>query len=166
MSSPLKVGIVLPPPGGEPGQWLADGAAFEAAGADALSVDCGSEHDPVPLTAALAAVTYRSRLLVRMTEPMPERTRATLERLSRGRFEIVTEDDHPEDDHPDGDDAGEGAWLAVPVPESRAAWQVIIAEASEQGFPGVLVPADPRMLDLLRNPGQLVDRRDLEIAQG
>jgi alkanesulfonate monooxygenase SsuD/methylene tetrahydromethanopterin reductase-like flavin-dependent oxidoreductase (luciferase family) len=157
----LKIGIVLDPPGGEPGQWLADSAAFEAAGADALWIDCGSELDPVPLTAALAAVTYRSRLLVRVPEPLPDRTRVTLERLSRGRLEIVIEEDHPDEDQ-----AGEGAWLPVPVPESRAAWQATIADAGEQGFPGVLVPADPRMLDLLRNPGQLVDRRDLEIAQG
>jgi alkanesulfonate monooxygenase SsuD/methylene tetrahydromethanopterin reductase-like flavin-dependent oxidoreductase (luciferase family) len=166
VSPPLKVGIVLEPPGGEPGAWLADGAAFEAAGADALWIDCGSEHDPVPLTAALAAVTYRSRLLVRVPEPLPDRTRVTLEQLSRGRLEIVTGDPPPDADPADEDQAGEGAWLPVPVPESRAAWQAIIADAGEQGFPGVLVPADPRMLDLLRNPGQLVDRRDLEIAQG
>ena len=155
----VKVGIVLPPPGDNPREWLSDGAAFEAAGADALSVDCGTEHDPVPLAAALAAVTYRSALLVRIAEPVPDRARATLERLGRGRLTLVTEDLVGEDGEP-------GEWLAVPVPENRDAWRATRADAVERGIPGLLVPADPRMLDLLRNPDEVVDRRDLLLAQG
>jgi hypothetical protein len=148
----VKVGIVLPPPGDDPRGWLAGGATFEAAGADALSVDCGTELDPVPLAAALAAVTYRTRLLVRIAEPVPERTRETLERLGRGRLTLVADD--------------EGEWLAVAAPENRAAWRATMIDAIERGFPGVLVPADPRMVDLLRNPDEAVDRRDLHLAQG
>jgi hypothetical protein len=150
----VKVGIVLPPPGDDLRAWLNEGAAFEAAGADALSVDCGTEFDPVPLTAALAAITYRSALLVRIAEPVPDRARETLERLGRSRVTLVA------------GDVDTGEWLAVPTPENRAAWRATMIDASERGFPGVLVPADPRMLDLLRNPDETVDRRDLQLAQG
>ncbi|MGP4099535.1 hypothetical protein, partial [Nonomuraea sp. KM90] len=62
----VGVGIVLPRPQGDPGEWLTDAVAFEAAGADALWVEHGSAPalDPLTLTAALAAVTYRSLLVV------------------------------------------------------------------------------------------------------
>jgi hypothetical protein len=150
----LKVGIVLPPPGDDPRGWLADGAAFEAAGADALSVDCGTELDPVPLAAALVAVTYRTTLLVRIAEPVSDRTRETLARLGRARLTLVT------------DDGDSGEWLAVPAPEHRAAWRATLTDAIERGFLGVLVPANPRMIDLLRNPDEPGDRRDLLLAQG
>jgi hypothetical protein len=173
MTAPLKVGIVLATPAGDPGAWLADGVAFEAAGADALFVDSATELDPLALAAALAAVTYRSRLLVRVGEPVPDRTRDTLEALSRGRLTLVTVDDGADgtaDAAAGADDdaaaADEGGWLAVPAPENRAAWRATVADAVERGIPGVLVPADPRMLDLLRNPEVEIDRRDLQVAQG
>jgi len=150
----LKIGIVLPPPGDDPRAWLADGATFEAAGADALSVDCGTELDPVPLAAALAAVTYRTTLLVRIAEPVPDRTQQTLALLGRTRLTLVT------------DDVDSGEWLAVPAPEDRDAWRATLTDAIERGFGGVLVPADPRMVDLLRNPDEPGDRRDLLLAQG
>jgi hypothetical protein len=150
----VKVGIVLPPPGDDPRRWLVDGAAFEAAGADALSIDCGTELDPVPLAAALIAVTYRTVLLVRIAEPVPDRARATLERLGPARLTLVTDEVDPSE------------WHTVPAPENRAAWRATVADAVERGVPGVLVPADPRMLDLLRNPDEEGDRRDLLLAQG
>jgi hypothetical protein len=163
----IKVGIVLPPPGEDLRGWLADGTAFEAAGADALWVECGPEADPVPVAAALAAVTYRTRLLIRIAEPVPERTGATLERLGPGRLKLITPADVSASDTEGGDTDSDGAeWLAVPAPENRAAWRATIVDAVERGFLGALVPADPRMLDLLRNPGDPDDRRDLLLAQG
>ena len=66
VTAPVKVGVQLPPSPGDLGEWLADGASFEAAGADALWVDLTpeAELDPVTVTAALAAVTYRSLLVL------------------------------------------------------------------------------------------------------
>jgi hypothetical protein len=155
------VGVGLDPPADDLTTWLADASAFEAAGADALWIDYGTDVDQLVLTAALAAVTYRSLLIVRVPEPLADRTREALERLSRGRLRIVA--------------ARPPGWLAVPVPESRAAWRAALAEAAEAaalteaaeaGVDGVLVPADPRLLDLLRNPDVVTDRSDLYIAQG
>jgi len=178
----LKVGVVLPPPVGDLGQWLAEGAAFEAAGADALWLDVGGEVDPVAVTAALAAVTYRSRLLAVIPDHVSEGARDTLDRLSRGRLAAVPGEGGAVPSEPVSGEGsavpsevgavrGEGAapddgWLRVPVPENRAAWRATLGDAVEREAAGVLVPADPRLLDLLRNPDEVVDRQDLHIAQG
>jgi len=187
----VKVGVVLPPPVGDLGQWLAEGAAFEAAGADALWLDVGGEVDPVAVTAALAAVTYRSRLLAVIPDHVSEGARDTLDRLSRGRLAAVPGEGAAvpgeggavpseggavpgEGEAVSGEVGavrGEGAapddgWLRVPVPENRAAWRATLGDAVEREAAGVLVPADPRLLDLLRNPDEVVDRQDLHIAQG
>jgi hypothetical protein len=39
-------------------------------------------------------------------------------------------------------------------------------EYEEAGASGVIVPADPRLLDLLRNGDEEDDRSDLQLAQG
>jgi hypothetical protein len=153
VTSTVKIGIQLPRPSGDLRTWLADGSAFEAAGAAALWVECGPEVDPVAVAAGLAAVTYRSSLMVAVDGDVPELTRTTLESLSRGRLTVVTEE--PTDE-----------WLAVPVPENRETWRATLADASERGSLGVIVPADPRLIDLLRNPDELIDRSDLQLAQG
>src|SRR5215471_17420076 len=76
------------------GEWLSDGAAFEAAGADALFADFARapELDPLAMTAALAAVTFRALLVM----PLPvhdglaaARALGTLGRLSHGRIRVL-----------------------------------------------------------------------------
>jgi hypothetical protein len=57
-------------------------------------------------------------------------------------------------------------WVRTPPPEGRAAWRTALADAVTSGAGGLLVPADPRLLDILRNPNDPGDRRDLQIAQG
>jgi alkanesulfonate monooxygenase SsuD/methylene tetrahydromethanopterin reductase-like flavin-dependent oxidoreductase (luciferase family) len=146
------VGVLL---GRDPdpiGEWLADAAAFDAAGADALCVYCGPEPDwdVLALAAALAVVTHRARLLVTPPDDPPARTVDTLERLSRGRLVLT----------------GADRWERVPVPDGRAAWRAACADAAERGVPGLVVPADPRMLDILRNPEDPGERHDLQLAQG
>jgi hypothetical protein len=54
----------------------------------------------------------------------------------------------------------------VTLPEGRVAWRELLADARQRGVPGLIVPADPRLLDLLRNPDEEIDRRDLQLAQG
>lgn len=146
----VRVGILLPRRPADLGDWLADAAAFDAAGADALLVDVqvGSGLDPLTLTAALTATTARATLIARLPEATTAEAMSTLRRLSRGRYVA------PED---------AGRWVRVPVPESRAQWQRTLADVDGDA---VLVEADSRMLDLLRNPGDPGERHDLELAQG
>jgi hypothetical protein len=57
-------------------------------------------------------------------------------------------------------------WLGVEAPDGRESWRATLAEAEEQGYQGVVVPAHPRLLDILRNPGDPGERLDLQLAQG
>ncbi len=152
---PVKIGVLLPPPPDEFGEWLADAAAFEAAGAEVLWIDAGPAADPLTLGAALAALTYRSLLVTTLPEgEVPEpRALATVRRLSRDRFALSADGDWER-------------WERVPPPANRATWRETLADAVERGAEGLLVPADSRLLDLLRNPVQPGGRQDIHLAQG
>jgi Luciferase-like monooxygenase len=189
----VEVGVLLDRGPEELGGWLADAGAFEAAGAAALWVDPAPEAglDPLALLAALAAVTSRALLVADLpTAGGPPaalaRTLATLARLSHGRLALVAEPQRlgelaelapgcgafrrlpgtpatfervPAADAPE-------RWLQAPTPESRAAWRAALAEAAEAGAAGLLVPAGPRLLDILRHPDDPGGRQDLQLAQG
>lgn len=45
-------------------------------------------------------------------------------------------------------------------------WRVALRHCDELGVTGIIVPADPRLLDVLRNGDQEDDRSDLLLAQG
>jgi hypothetical protein len=151
----VKIGVLLPQPPEEFGEWLADATAFEAAGADVLWIESGPAADPVTLGAALAALTYRSLLVTTLPDGgVPEpRALATVKRLSGDRFALSADGDWER-------------WERVPPPVSRASWQETLAAAVERGAEGLLVPADSRLLDLLRNPVQPGGRQDIHLAQG
>jgi Luciferase-like monooxygenase len=189
----VKVGVLLAPGPAELGEWLADAAAFEAAGAHALWVDPEPESklDPLALLAALAALTSRALLVA--TPPASGhpsealgRTLATIGRLSHGRLALAAEPETLEEltnlapgsaafrrlpgepaafERLDETDAAE-RWVRTPPPEGRAAWRTALAEAATNGAGGLLVPAGPRLLDILRNPNDPEGRRDLHLAQG
>src|SRR6266498_2703931 len=135
----MKVAILLARRPDQLGEWLADARAFEAAGADALWVDLdpASGLDPLVLLAALAALTHRALLVAAL--PAAERP---------------SEEGDPEH------------WVQVPAPEGRAAWRAALADAAAAGTHGLLVPAGPRLLDILRNPDDPDGRQDLQLAQG
>jgi hypothetical protein len=189
----VKVGVLLARRPAELGEWLADAAAYEAAGAHALWVDPEPESklDPLALLAALAALTSQALLVA--TPPASEypsealgRTLATIGRLSHGRLALAAEPGRLEEltDLAPGSAAfrrlpGEPAafellreaeaaerWVRTPPPEGRAAWRMALADAVANGAGGLLVPAGPRLLDILRNPNDPEDRRDLQLAQG
>lgn len=189
----IEVGVLLPPWSAELGEWLADATAFEAAGADALWVGRApeSELDPVALTAALAALTYRSLLVMAVPDrdgPPGDLGRAlgTIRLLCHGRLALAAGPDRLEEvsglapglgffagvpGEPGAfertrDDGQTQRWVPVPPPEGRAAWRTTLLDATRRGARGVLVPADPRLLDILRNPDDPGDRRDLKLAQG
>jgi hypothetical protein len=188
-SGAVKVGVVLARQPDDLGEWLADGAAFEAAGAAALCIDVAPELDPLALTAALAALTFRSLLVTSLPmsgEPTIARTLGTIEQLSRGRLRVLADDIPPGEladialrlgvfrrvsrdpeafDHIHEPEEAQ-RWISVPSPDSRAAWRQTLLDASERGPAGLLVPVGPRLLDILRNPDDQGGRRDLQLAQG
>ena len=57
-------------------------------------------------------------------------------------------------------------WVDVPVPTDRAGWANLIAALEAAGATGIIVPWDPRLIDLLRSAGEPDDRSDLLIATG
>jgi hypothetical protein len=79
----------------------------------------------------------------------PAACRAMREAMSRGTAGPVNE-----------------LWALLPSPQDRAQWNLALREYEEAGATGVLVPAGPRLLDMLRNAGEDEDRSDLSLAQG
>jgi hypothetical protein len=148
---------------GDVGELFADARALEAAGADSLWVLARDDQDPWILAAALAATTWRARLVVVGAVERPE-TRITLDRLSRGRLVIgVRAADAVT--LPDAEGVAE-RWSICEVPGSRAEWKTLRTEREARGFAGIVLPNDPRLLDLVRNPDVEDDRQDLKLAFG
>src|SRR5437667_7962957 len=168
----MKVGVVFPSRFEEPGDFLADARAMETAGVDSIWLQYQDEGlDPLLLLAAIAAVTSRlrlglipespSRLAEEAESPSPlagegrgggsdQRQISTLQQLSRNRIvEASTE-----------------SWHRVEVPADRDAWASTLERAQQEGAHGVLVPSDPRLLDILRHPDDAIERSDLILAQG
>jgi hypothetical protein len=164
--TPPRVGVELSAPGADPGAWLAEATAYEAAGVDSLWVH-GGDADPWVLLGALAAVTWSVRLGV-----LPEAGAAaagaacdTLALLSRGRLILPRL----------GSEAGtlevEAAgvverWVRAAPPPGRQAWAGALKAATAAGAGGLLVPAGPGLLDLLRHPDEEDDRPDLQLTYG
>jgi hypothetical protein len=132
----IKVGVTMPSAIDDTGGFLADVRALEAAGAEMITLE-GDGVDQQVLLGAMAAVTDRIR--IRVDGPMP-----TLQNLSRGRVLVGT--------------PAEERWLPIPLPPDKSSWADTIREHQAAGVTGVIVPWDPRLLDLLRNPEP--DRRD------
>jgi len=152
---PPRVAVLLDADPDDVAGWLADATAFEAAGVDELWLRSDDEAmlDPCTLCAALAAVTYRARLVLHPAGDAAPRTLDSLTRLGRGRFSVA-------------DDAEAGRWFVIPSPSSRAEWREVLAAATERGVHGVLAPDGPRLLDILRNPDEPGERHDLQLTVG
>ncbi len=126
------------------GDYLANVRALEAAGAELLAVPGGGDEALV-LLGAIAAVTDRIKLGVQTNVP------AALEAIARGRVVI-------------GTPASE-RWIDMELPPTRSAWVEAVANHEAAGMTGVMVPWDPRLIDLLRNP-EPDDRSDLLMSTG
>jgi hypothetical protein len=189
----VKVGVLLDADPDSLGEWLADGAAYDVAGADALWIDVGPRPrlDPVALAAALAAATARTEIVLILDKTVArsdalDRGLDTARQLSHGRLAVAV-DSEPADAaatdvsdlpvlrrEPDGSgwideraEAGDLArWLPAPAPEGRAAWRETLAGAAARGAYGLVLSAGPLLLDMLRNPDDPGGRRDLHLAQG
>jgi len=57
-------------------------------------------------------------------------------------------------------------WAAIKMPDDRETWRRLRREYEEAGATGIIVPLDPRLLDLVRNGDEEEDRSDLGLAQG
>jgi hypothetical protein len=57
-------------------------------------------------------------------------------------------------------------WAAIAIPPDRQAWTRAMSAYEAAGATGLLVPWDPRLIDLLRGAGEPDDRTDLLIATG
>ena len=57
-------------------------------------------------------------------------------------------------------------WAALKMPDDRETWRRLRREYEEAGATGIIVPLDPRLLDLLRNGDEEEDRSDLNLSQG
>jgi hypothetical protein len=57
-------------------------------------------------------------------------------------------------------------WAAIKMPDDRETWSRLRRDYENAGATGLIVPADPRLLDLLRNGDEEEDRSDLGLAQG
>lgn len=57
-------------------------------------------------------------------------------------------------------------WVDLPIPSDRARWTETMSAYTAAGATGIIVPWDPRIIDLLRNAGEADDRTDLLIATG
>jgi alkanesulfonate monooxygenase SsuD/methylene tetrahydromethanopterin reductase-like flavin-dependent oxidoreductase (luciferase family) len=160
----MKVGVLLPSRFDDPGEFLADARAMEAAGADSVWLEDGEGFDPMLALAAIAAVTGQLRLgLIPSDSPSPSagasaRGFETLQHLSRLRGIVGV---------PQGGEivSGTEKWRRVEVPADRDAWARTLEQARPD-FDGVLVPMDSRLLDILRHPEDVIDRSDLQLAQG
>ena len=67
---------------------------------------------------------------------------------------------------PDGLAGDFELWAAMKMPEDREGWRTARVAYEGAGATGVILPADPRLLDLLRNSDEDGDRSDLGLAQG
>ncbi|HYJ68330.1 MAG TPA: hypothetical protein VEX15_11815 [Nocardioidaceae bacterium] len=189
----VKVGVRLDAEPNALGVWLADGSAYDAAGADALWIDVGPDVslDTVSLAAALAVMTAKARVTLVLGEtdvPSAQLARGleTVRRLSHERLALAVDAEGADAltdllpdvpilrREPDGSGwvdprAGAGdlaRWLATPTPEGRAGWRETRAQAAARGAYGIVVPSHPLLLDVLRNPGDPGGRGDLRLAQG
>ena len=161
----MKIGVVFPIRFDDPGEFLADARAMETAGADSIWLheqdDGGLE---IVLLAGMAAVTGKVRLgLILPDSPSSSRDELgrgfeTLQRLSRDRAITLFPS-------PSGGLSGPERWRRVEAPADRADWARTLEQAHPE-FDGVLVPLDPRLLDILRHPEDAIDRSDLQLAQG
>ena len=158
----MKIGAELRL-GGDVGELFADARALEAAGADSLWVLAREDQDPLILAAALAATTWRARLVVVGAVDRPQ-TRTTLVALSRGRL-VIGERSGEAVTVPDAEGVIE-RWALCELPAGRAEWKTLRTDRVSQGFVGIVLPNDPRLLDLVRNPDVEDDRQDIRLAFG
>ncbi len=163
---PPRVGVELAAPGADPGAWLAEATAYEAAGVDSLWVP-GGDAGAWVLLGALSAVTWRVRLGA--LPPAGGRAPRRPPRRSPTSAGDGSRPPTPTTDPGYVEVEAEGTrerWMRTAPERGRPAWAEALAAAEAAGAAGILVPAAPGLVDLLRNPEDEDDRSDLQLAHG
>jgi hypothetical protein len=57
-------------------------------------------------------------------------------------------------------------WVDLSVPADKVGWVKVVSAMESAGATGIIVPWNPRLIDLLRSAGEPDDRTDLLIATG
>ena len=144
----MKIGVLFPSRVDDPGEFLADARAMEAAGVHSIWLqDETGGYEPLLLLAAVAAVTVQLRLGLFVGSGSWLDSSAKRRHLSQDR--LVTDAER---------------WQQASVPTDREDWAKTLDRAKDAE--GVIVPMDPRLLDILRHPDEEIDRSDLILAQG
>ena len=145
----IRVAVLLPVNFERGGEFLADVAALEAAGAYAELVD-GSGSVAQVVMGAIAAVTHNVKVGCLSDEAVPDDGMAIIDRISGGRAIVISPDE----------------WIRIEMPADRSAWRDALARHEAAGASGLIVQWDPRLIDLLRNPDADDDRSDLAMSTG
>src|SRR5438094_9352059 len=58
------------------------------------------------------------------------------------------------------------AWIQIEMPADRMAWREALATRTARGAARLIVPRDPRLVDLLRNQDTDDDRGDRQMSTG
>jgi len=159
-----RIAVLLPSTFDSAGEYFADIAALDAAGAHCLCVEAAGPGDWV-LLGAIAAASHRAAVGVLKVGDVPADSLATLERVSRGRAMVFERGESARHLAVQGAEPPQ-IFHEVAVPADRAAWSESLAAAEAAGAAGVVVPWDPRLIDLLRNPAADEDRSDLLMSTG
>lgn len=138
----MKVAVVVSSGFEDGADFVANIRALEAAGAEVVVVD-GDGPDAWAVAGAVCAVTHRVQIATRDAA-----ADTALGTLSRGR--MLT---------------GEPDWPRVDLPPTRDGWARLLRDQETAGAAGIVVPWDPRLIDLLRNP-EADDRSDLLMSTG
>jgi hypothetical protein len=128
------------------------GVAESPAGVDEVIELARREQCCVILEAAGDRGVGRADGLVGFNES-PELFRAAVERVTKHRERLKLTGPFE-------------AWAALKLPDDRESWRRVRREYEEAGATGIIVPLDPRLLDLLRNGDEEEDRSDLNLSQG
>lgn len=143
----IKVAVELPNKVGDPGEFVADVRALDAAGAEAIWFKVSSPAHWI-LVGAVGALTERIKFHVVDAE---SDSVAVLQKVTGGRVVDA--------------DPAEVKWVHVSMPTDREAWVAMLRDQEAAGVTGVILPWDARLIDLLRNR-EADDRSDLLMSTG
>jgi hypothetical protein len=159
-----RIGVKLPAGITRFGEFLADITALEAAGADSIWLDAGSNPSPVQLIQVGAILAATHRVGVGLITSSASTTYggaalATIQSLSSGRALTALRS---------GSDllVADEPWVEIEVGKDRGAWRQVLESHASAGTAGLIVAWDPRIIDLLRNSAGEDDRGDLLISTG
>lgn len=164
LTSVLRVAVLLPIMFERGGEFLADVAALEAAGAYAELIE-GSDPVSLVVLGAMAAATHRVQVGCVRGEAFSAEAWSALDRISGGRAMVFVRGERSDLLTIHGAEPGD-AWIQIEMPADRMAWREALATHTARGAAGLIVPWDPRLVDLLRNQDADDDRSDLQMSTG